>query len=266
MFTLTFSLIAQAQTTGKSADATVSKPVSADAQSAIIKSTDATNSVPNQAVAKPASPDITAAPVSLDSTNSAVPTPFDAGPKAKAQVALNKMNSLDVRKLKSIKWPEVDLLKGKNDQYKDIANIKDLKKVKSRLHQKCVDYVNAYSEHIRKELGDTSLGRQYDFQCDLYAIAIEDALDPLAEEIYNIPSDWLLRRLDSITLSLYVASTTAGPKRAAVAVDSNVKAAYETTLFGIMGMPINISLWITQVLLILTTVSSVVLVYLKIRE
>ncbi|MBY0553105.1 hypothetical protein K2P97_01165 [bacterium] len=271
LFTLTFFLTAQAHAAGNSGDATLGNPASADAQPAVIKSMDSTtvtNAGVNRAVLKPTSQDITIAPGSRDLTPAGVTAPpqFTPSPEGRSQAAaIARMSSIDIRKTKIINWPPVDLLKDQANKYKDLPNLKDVKKLRERLYEKCKDYVKAYSDHIRKELNDVSIGLQFEFQCDLYSLSIEDVPDPLSDQIYAIPSDFLLKRLDAITVSLYLTNSSRAATTAA-ANNLSAKVLYDSTLFALMGMPQTVALWLMQVLLIITTLISIYLLYSKFRD
>lgn len=177
---------------------------------------------------------------------------------------ISRLGGFDLRKLKAINWPPVDIIKHKDSEYADLDTIKDPKQLKKRLYDRCVDYVQAYENYVKEQFGGTSIGAQFSIQCDIYATVLEGAPYSAVDPLFDIPNEALTRRLDQATFSLYMANTSGGLRRSA-ALESYLKS-YEASLFGLIGVPIQFSFLIMQIMMVLLLGISGFLLYKKIRE
>lgn len=160
-----------------------------------------------------------------------------------------RMNGFDLRKLKDIKWPPIDLLKSKDAQYADLDKIKDPKALRKRLHERCVDYVQAYENYVREQYVTGSLGIQFSINCDIYSAVLEDAVYSSIDPIFDVPNEALTRRLDLVTFAIHTATSNGSLKRSAL--HENYLKSYETSVFGLVGVPIQFSFLVMQILMIL---------------
>lgn len=278
-----FSLLSLAQpattqVTGKSADVTQAAPAkpaaaAATVQSAQVNPAAATAVAPSQPSLRSGdvttqAPEPAATPISA--TNQPFPPPptVSGDPKGgqagqlppqhlmPAQIEeriknslISRMSTIDLRKLKSIKWPPLDLIKHKDADYADLDTIKDTKLLKKRLNERCVDYVQAYENYVKETYGAANVGTQFSIQCDIYSAILEDAQFSTTDPFFDVPNEGLLRRLDQITYALYTAQSNGSLVRATI-VENYLKS-YDSSLFGLAGIPIEFSFLASQILMII---------------
>ncbi|MEQ1723544.1 MAG: hypothetical protein ABL930_10240, partial [Pseudobdellovibrio sp.] len=185
--------------------------------------------------------------------------------KAKTSV-MTRFGNFDLRKLRAFKWPPVDLLKDQKEKYKDLDTLKDQLKIKQKLQERCLDYVMAYEEAIRQEIGvnNFNFGTQFTVNCDIYSELIKSEPMSQTDPIFDIPNEGLIKKLDQAAFMHFTANT-AGNIRRTKAVENLLKA-HESSLFGLLGMPLSFSFLVTQVILVIVLCISLFLLYKKIRE
>jgi hypothetical protein len=233
----------------------------------------ATPSVTNSLLAE--KPAVTSADVTNAAPTAAAPEsapgskpvilPQNNNPEKMKMLFATRFLNFDLRKLSSIKFPPLDLLKDQEEKYKDVHFIKDPQLFKQRIKEACLDYVVAYEESIRKELGSkVNFGTQFSINCDIYAELLKSEPMDDGNTAFEIPNEGLLRRLDQVAYSQFIMKTNDGLKRLQ-AVENLIKA-HETSLFGLAGIPISFSFLLTQVILVIVLAISLFLLYKKLTE